>query len=280
MLNSNELTTNVKSHTEWLKPRKRKDEEGRTEYRFKSSCCSQLVIWYHGERPDECPFCGKLFWNKPGYEYHLFLLQEEYRTTGDGDVLLRLFPVLEHYTRVIIAQILRETNASLRQEEFDTKSKELTYKIFEYVLVKNWIVQSFGSLIKKISPGVLYRKYQEDSHMSLNHIGRNNSAEYWERMAGKIQGLSTTDEIPGDQQVSLVPEITKICEKITEIICRNHGVTESFLFLSGMISKMNRRPLVFLERFYSEFGSQTKKNVELGELEIHDYLVSLQQESA
>ena len=116
--------------------------------------------------------------------------------------------------------------------------------------------------------------------MSLNHIGRNNNSEYWEKMAGKIPGLSTTDVLPGDQQASLVPELVRICKKITEIIRSNYSSSESLLFLTGMLVKMTKKPTAFLQNFYSEFGTLTRDHVDLGELELKRYLEQVGQESA
>ena len=52
------------------------------------------------------------------------------------------------------------------------------------------------------------------------------------------------------------------------------------MFLSGLISRLSKKPAVYLQKFYTEFGTETRNNIEKAELVFFKYLKDVQERTA
>ena len=267
----------LKDKKAWLKAKKVKVGD-HYEWSFPSSCCGVMQTWLYGEKPLMCPSCGAPYWDKPKHEYHLFLLQDEYFKTKSPDTLLELFKVLLVYARTIVADLLRSSRVNLPNADFDEKCRELAYRVFEFPLQERRINLSFGALLKKIAPGVLFKDIGHDQTVSLNAKGRRPGTEYWEDLI-RSRGLLMTEEdhinSPSFQESLQASEsLIKAIKDIDEVIYFNFGIVEAITFLSGFTSLMKRKSLKFMGRFYGEYGNQTKANIEKAAQVLRDYTIS------
>lgn len=265
--------------SEWLKPRKVR-VEGKLQYSFKSSCCGIIVQWNFSEKPTECPYCFDKYWDKPNYEYQLFTLQEEYQKTRDQAVSVKIFEILEAYSRICIVNTLHKTKAFLRSNDFNEKSRELAYLVYEFILKEKWIQFSFGSLIGKILPGVLYKNYERESEISMTPEF-NNPKVSTERdvdfMALKNKNLQFTEDHVGNPALDIHTSMSKVLMKeffppIVKKIFYDYSNREVMLFLIGVRYKLKKHRPIHMNRFYNAFGTQIESLVDRSELMLKRYL--------
>lgn len=264
----------------WEKIKKRSDA-GRTRYSWLTPCCSTVVSWWYGEKPETCPSCGAKHWVRGGWhEYRLFNLQDQLQEKRTDAVLVEILDVLEDYARIMIASLYASMGASADPITFDEKAMELAYRVYEFILKGAWIRLSFGALMKKIRPGVMFGDADHDKTLSLDRSEDNDNTflDYaFQKQTDQL--LVYEPDHLADQEFQaqhpIAVELKKGVELIVEKVQSNYGVSGSLKMLSGLHAKMTRKPVKFLSSFYQEFGMDTRNNVEKAELIIFKYLVDL-----
>ena len=272
--------TDLSNASEWLKAKKVRVGE-KLVYSFKASCCGTLHQWAYGEKPETCPACGAIYWDKPKHEYHLFVMQDDWFKNGNRRVLDKMFEVMLDYSRIIVAGTFKASNVTVTQEYFDDTCRDIAYKLLEFPLLNKRINLSFGAMIHKIKLGPLYKDQHTYQTLSLNDKEPGEKAEFWEKQTTKIDTLVTHENHLESQafqdNTRMSEELTKITEYVHELVHFNSGSTGSLIFLSGLVSRLSKRPAMYMNKFYAEFGNQARDYIEKAELAFFAYLKDVQE---
>lgn len=245
--------------------------------------CGNIVQYRYGETPQECPFCGSPYWNKPREEYKLFMIQDEYIESGfDKKKLAPMYEILVFYAENIIKRAIKG-KVLFAPEVLNEKAQDVALQFFEmYFKKEGYLVQlSFGGILSKIALGVLYnpKVKQNDDLLSLDY-------ELDER---RRMGDTTTkfmedgpekDRLNEDvyeaydrknPQESLEP-VMKIIIEEKDHIREDFSLEDSLLYLVGMRLYLIKNPRCSIDEFYDYYGDSVKLDIENSLSRIHEDL--------
>lgn len=229
--------------------------------------CGEDITYQRGEKPDECPFCGKERWLKPETETELFLLQKEYLEIRDNEILGKMYLILKSYASSIIKKII----SGKFRYDFDwleMKAHDATNSLLEYYLVKpNFKVNSsFGAYLQWKVKEVLYMYKDEEQHDSLNqHLKDNNHKEFedlvylngYKSVFGK--SIVESEEELEQQKLFLEGLTCMIDRQLIKIKMESlHLSLMTCICLKVLLEKRKSA----LTRYYNKFGGRSKKLVD------------------
>lgn len=247
--------------------------------------CGEIVRYSYGETPQECPFCGSPYWNRPREEYKLFMIQDDYIASGyDRSKLSPMYEILVFYAENIIKRAIKG-RVLFAPELLNEKAQDIALNFFEsYFKKEHYVVNSsFGGILSKIALGVLYspKVKATDDLLSLDF-------ELDER---RRMGDTTTkfmedgpekDRLNEDvyetydrknPQEALIP-VMNIIQEEKDHIREDFSLSESFLYLVGIrlfLSKTQGHKNL-LNDFYDYYGDSVKQDIEFTFSRIHDVL--------
>lgn len=256
------------------------------EYKIKErKCqhCGNIVKYSYGETPQECPFCGSPYWNKPREEYRLFTIQDEYIDAGyDKSKLTPMYEVLVFYAENIIKRAIKG-KVLFSPEILNEKAQEIALQFYElYFKRENFVVSlSFGGILSKMALGVLYnpKVKQQDDLLSLDF-------ELDERR--KMGDTTTRFMEDGPERDRLNEDVYEIYDRnnpletlepimhiiITEKehIKEDFSLRDALMFLAGMRVYLLKNPKCSMDEFYAYYGDNVKLDIENAFKQIHDVL--------
>jgi hypothetical protein len=250
-------------------------------YKKITSCCGKPVSYKRGTKPEVCPFCGDIYWDKPKGERDLFILQDEYFETKDEKCLALMYKHIFNYSENIIKNSI---SVIYSQEKMEEKAEALAIILLEkYLKDPNFKIEhSFGGLLIRMSKGVLYSKKtkNEDRTHSLDFkvgddtISLTDNPSYFisDPLFKKDFGEDVFDIIDKKSTIMLIKEIEKIIELIFTRIRDNGNPEQTLLFLIGIRNFFSDSRKDFSD-FYTEFGNETRDNIEKTKLVIREYLL-------
>jgi hypothetical protein len=270
---------------------KRKDDDGKTVYFIKStSCCGHYLEWLRGESPDECPFCGCKYYDKPNLEMRLFTLQDqwldEYNKNKSTKILgEKMFPIIQEYAINMIKGMIKGKR-SLSEDELQERSFDAATLLIEVILrdPDHRMKYSFGDYLSRLCKSVCYSTKNHEKTFSLNSMLKDGETEFGETIVVNTYelsgGLESAQELKMDNRVEMrgvredvIEKIVGLVEKSAKILFDNTGSYEQkIMYLQGLLMKLEKRNTKVLSEFYETSGKSIKNYVERGELIIFSYL--------
>jgi hypothetical protein len=270
---------------------KRKDDDGKTVYFINStSCCGHYLEWFRGESPDECPFCGCKYYDKPNLEMKLFVLQdqwlEEYNKNKSTTILgEKMFPIIQEYAINMIKGMIKGKR-SLPEDELQERSFDAAALLIEVILrdPDHRMKYSFGDYLSRLCKSVCYSTKNHEKTFSLNSMLKDGETEFGETIVANTYELSGGLEDPQELKMNnllemrevredVVEKIIGLVEKSAEILFDNTGSYEQkIMYLQGLLMKFEDVNTKILSEFYEYSGKAIKSYVERGELIIFDNL--------
>jgi len=264
--------------------------DGKTAHFIESAaCCNTRVEWSRGEKPLRCPSCGDKYFDKPGLEYKLFVLQdkflEDYKKTGSTRILgEKMFPLIHEYAENHIKALLKG-KACISREDLYEKANDAATMLIEVILKNNEhrMNVSFGAYLKRLCKAVAYKDKASDQMLSMEFL-IGDDTEFGDtisrkdvRMNGDGEHVEETvvfnnryesPEIESD----VSRELCGLIEKSAEIIRETSGAEKSYMFLIGLYNKFALKSDKIMNGFYEIAGNEVRRLVEKGEMVVFGYL--------
>lgn len=251
--------------------------------------CEKVIGWYWGSKPERCPYCNSVSWDKPHDEAVLFNLQDRYLQSRDPSILGEMFPVLRVYAERIIKKNLAG-NRKYDDLTLDTKASDSANKLIEYFLEKPafYITDSWGFYLKKIVQQYMYAKRYKDvdqneisletpiSETSDGNVQTLGSDLY--RRYGAESAFSTEWAEKDMQRESLTMEVVQFIEFLFRKAEREADYRRAFLQLVLLWQFMNGQSKRYFNRFYDRFGAEYKAQHETVKLELSKFIQETHEE--
>lgn len=247
---------------------------------YKKECfsCRTVSSYKAKQRPENCPHCGILFWDKPSDEYKLFVLQKQFFESGrDNRVMTAMFLGIKEYAANMIKGRAKRTKV-FTKTYIDEKSADAATIIVEQFLKNpNYQINvSFGGCLNRVLNGVMYKGQTFDKYLSLNQPMFSGSHELQDNLA-RI-GLAHHEEkflyfsTPQLSETSCSSEVFELVEKISASLKMVQNTNASLGYLLVLKHKLSKKRVGFIEAFYKSFGYDHRENFEKAEIVIRRFL--------
>lgn len=254
-------------------------------YSIECSVCGQEIEYKHKSKPNVCPNCNNLYWDKPTDERELFLLQDRYFQNGrrQEDLGLIYLKVLE-YAKNIIKNKLKG-KVFLSKEDFEDKANKIAIKVIEGYLrsESNRVDNSFGGIIGWIANGELFSARKEDQTESLNNTIFDSQNEMITTLS-EVSNVTTSSDYSSDpqnnlsyySQENLLKELRNLLDGIYNRVYEYRS-SQNLLFLLGIDHFLSSKKNIFIREFNSIISNQTKRDIEKTKLVMRNYLIERRQ---
>lgn len=244
------------------------------------SICGHQVTWEWGNKPEKCPKCGAIHYDKPPMEAKLFNLQQKYVDTQDTDVIGEMFPLMKEYARRIVLQNLAG-HVRYDETKLDTKASDTANKLTEYYLSKpNFVIyQSFGYYLDRIAKQNMFAKKLQDQDRS--EFSMQEYVERHENNSNALDNLEYESETTSDlwqEKVEsemnidfIVGETMRYFETMFKMLHEKYGYRDAMLqmiLLRHFIGRASRR--VF-SKWWKVYGQRHKEIHEKVKLAFNEY---------
>lgn len=257
------------------------EENEKKKYTKKCGLCLKPITWIHGNKPDICPECNAIYWDKPIDECYLFNLQEKYKQTKDQKYLGQMYERLIIYGSKIARKMLG--SAKLDQEKFEDRVQDAVTYFISYYLKREdyYITMSFGYQIIKALQQQLYRKKQQD--IDKNELSYDAPVKGGEEKTFKDKisedfddGNKYDNEILHQTNKNFVlEEISNFIDKIYNSIAENRGIDQAVLSMILLHNYILKQKDQYFEDFYKYYGYELKESFELEKLVLLEFLEEL-----
>jgi len=264
--------------------------DGKTVFFIESaSCCKTRIEWVRGEKPLACPDCGDKYFDKPGLEYFLFTLQdqflEDYAKTGSTKILgEKMFPLIREYAENLIKALLKG-KTRISHEDLREKANDAATMLVEVILKsKEHKMQfSFGEYLKRLCKSVAYKDKESDKMFSMDYLISDDTEfgdtiskkDVWVNESGeKVEETVTFNNRHDDSEIEsdVSRELCGLIKKSAEIIRESSGIEKSWLYLIGLYNKFALKSDKIMNGFYEIAGNSVRNLIEKGELLIFTHL--------
>jgi hypothetical protein len=269
------------------------DEQGKTlYYTAKTECCGNRVEWYRGEAPDFCPHCGDKYFTKPGLEYKLFHLQDQFiadfTVTGSTRILgEKMFPLIHEYAENLIKGLLKG-RACISPDSLYEKANDAATRLIEVILKTpdHRMRQSFGGYLQRLCKSVAYEDKETDKTYSMEFLVGDET-----EFGSIISRQEVRETEDGDSVVEtlvlnnqhddhhtgavndLSEDLCRLIQKSAQIIQENTGSRAvSMMYLIGLHNKLRKIGESRMDQFYTAVGREVRSYVEKGELVVYKHL--------
>lgn len=257
--------------------------DGKVKYDKICVYCLQEVSFYHGKKPERCPYCGAKNYIKPPTETKLFILQNKFLATRNKEYLSQMFILLKSYASSIIKKLLPKS-FTYNYEHVDEKAEDVATLFIEYYLAhpEFKIEKSFGGLLQWRVKEVLWNKkdQREDNHSSLDKQLSEDEGTSGKEMLDIVDlshvqpfygtGIGQEDRrIEGDD---LVDGLCKVIESISETLKSYNSKFIVYYTLLGICLSIENHSSLYMDKFYHKFGSTLKEGVDLSMLLIYRFI--------
>lgn len=248
--------------------------------KVKCSNCGEIIQYIHKNKPDVCPNCGNVYWNKPLDEFTLFTLQDEYLLTRDNKILTQMYTILKLYAKKLIVKMVKN-KFYFSKIELDMKAHDSVNKMMLYYLEKPAfrVGSSFGGYLKWPIRGVLYGEKAEDN-LSLNQlIGED--VEFGDCLP--LESSSVQEKLQVEFESGFLDSQSKVTENIYNIVCqqiipflvKTFSSRLAFLTLVGISHKLSAKSESFMDSYYLYTGLEVQEYVNTSVAVVYKYLKSL-----
>lgn len=243
---------------------------------YMKSCpqCKGTISFIGNSVPRDCPHCGQMYWFKPRDERRLFILQYRFFESGrDPHLLGEMYLEMRRYAENLLKNRAKK-GRPFSKNFLEEKSSDATNRLIERFLTNPdyKIHVSFGMMLNK-SLGFIYSNKDRmiDQAVSFDQPFFENGSSMMDNMVrlglGSPEVLITRSIRGEDENQRVAALVKKTLDAIHDTVRRQQGARNAILFLCGMrLQLFARRPAHASERFYSTFGSDTRRNIERAEL--------------
>ena len=257
------------------------EENEKKQHIKKCGLCFKQVSWEHGNKPDVCPLCGAIQWDKPVDECYLFNLQEKYKQTKDQKYLGQMYERLIVYGSKIARKMLG--SAKLDEEKFNDRVQDaVTYFISYYLRREDYYITiSFGYQIQKALQQQLYKKKQQD--IDKNEMSYDAPVKWGEEKTFKDKisedfddGNKYDNEILHETNKNFIlEELSNFIDQIYNAIAKNRGVDQAILSMILLHNYILKQKDQYFEDFYKYYGYELKESFETEKLVLLEFLEEL-----
>ena len=248
----------------------------------KCSICERNVTWEWGNKPETCPSCGAIKFDKPPLEAKLFNLQKKFLDNDrDPEVIGEMFPIMQEYSRRIILKLLTG-NARYDETKVETKSADTANKLTDYYLAKPQfqIIESFGFYLDKIAKQNMFAqklKNIDQMEMSMDeYVERHeDNSSALDALQYESEEASNRDDEEKEAKINeamLIDETMKFVKHMVDSLRRERGykiAMYQLLLLSALIQKRNKH---YFHRVYKIQGQEYKEVFDKVEGAFHRFL--------
>jgi hypothetical protein len=234
--------------------------------------CGKIVKWFHGSRPEKCPYCDCIKWYKPDDECKLFNLQDKYLETRDNKYLSQMYNILYPYTKRIILKMLHGHKSYDDDKLEDKIQGTVTYFISYYLRKDTYrVTDSFGFLLKKGAEQQLYSQKVKDvdSH----------ELSYDKPMTdGETTFLSElkADNVPLEYEKTCIEnDLTVFIDKMFMKMCEYNDLSTAILALR-LFHLYTSGTKIDYNLFYSIFGTEFKNILETEKFAIYEFIQDME----
>lgn len=257
------------------------EENEKKKYTKKCGLCLKPITWIHGNKPDICPECNAIYWDKPVDECYLFNLQEKYKQTKDQKYLGQMYERLIIYGSKIARKMLG--SAKLDQEKFEDRVQDAVTYFISYYLKREdyYITMSFGYQIIKALQQQLYKKKQQD--IDKHEISYDAPVKGGEEKTFKDKISEDFDDgnkydndiLNQSNKNFILEEISEFIEKVYNSIAENRGIDQAILSMILLHNYILKQKDQYFEEFYKYYGYNLKESFELEKLVLLEFLEEL-----
>jgi len=246
----------------------------------KCGVCAKQVTWIHGSKPEICPYCQAIRWDKPRDEAILFNIQKKYLETRDQKYLGQMYLHMLPYATRIINKMLG-SNVHIDEEKLQDRIEDTVTYFISYFLKRPdyYITESFGFQLLKAAQQQLYRKKQKD--IDMREISYDEPVKDGEDNTFKDKITEDTLEDGNKYTQSLVDisnrtyllkEISLFIDKMYNSIALNRGVDNAVLSLVLLHHYLNKQKEPFFDKFYEYYGTDLKESFELEKIALMEFI--------
>lgn len=234
--------------------------------------CNQVVRYSYGETPQECPFCGSPYWNKPREEYKLFSIQDEYIDSGmNKEKLIPMYEVLVFYAENIIKKAIKG-KILFSPEVLNEKAQDVALNFFEmYFKKEGYVVKtSFGGILSKISLGVLYdpkiRMADESISLDIELNEKNSLSDIAPSIVTEEEKEKFSEDVyqayDKNNPLQILDTIEDVIRSQVKFLKEDFSKEDAFLFLSALCLRLRKRDRNCLNEFYDYYGDTVKQDID------------------
>ena len=249
----------------------------------KCGVCTKQVKWEHGSKPETCPYCSAIRWDKPHDEAVLFNIQKKYLETKDQKYLGQMYTHMLPYATRIINKMLG-ANVHIDEERLQDRIEDTVTYFISYFLKRPdyYITESFGFQLLKAAQQQLYRKKQKD--IDMREISYDTPIKEGEENSFKDK--ITEDSLEDGNKYShdlvnisnrsyILKEVSSFIDKVYATIAKNRGIDEAIIALVLLHHYLSKKKDYFFDDFYSHFGTQYKDSFELEKIVLMEFIEEL-----
>lgn len=262
------------------------EEIERKKYIKKCPICNKQISWIHGDKPDLCPHCNAVRWDKPKDEAILFNLQEKFKVNRDEKILGQMYLKMIPYAQKIINRQLGGT-VRYDEERLEEKAQDSVTTVISYFLRRPnfYITESFGFQLLKAAQQQLYRKKQQD----IDKKEFSYDAPVKEGEKNTFKEKITEDSIEAGNRYSqdildisnrafIIKELSDFIDSMYNSIAENRGIDTAILSMILLHHYLNKKKDSLFNDFYDHFGSELKESFELEKIILMEFLEELNME--
>jgi len=249
------------------------------------SHCKHEQRYENKQKPKFC-ICENPFWDKPEYEYKLFMLQRDYIDSGyDIEYLKKMYPILLLYAKKLLLKKIKGkiflTEKKVQEKVFDT-----VHKLYEYYLRdENYrVVESYAGALNYGFLDTLYNRKEraKNNTYSLNLELDDKGTELLTNIIGfgYIDLLDERDEV--DEQYfkssnELVLRLTDFLNNLISKAEENFNHIIAFKIVCGVNHLLAKRDDRFMDKYFDTVGRKVKNLIQWFYTKIYDFLKEYKQ---
>jgi hypothetical protein len=243
----------------------------------KCPICKKNIEWEHGDKPETCPHCLSIMWDKPADECILFNLQERYLKSRDNKVLGQMYTVMIPYARRII---LKQLKHHLDEERLEERVEDSVTTIIRYYLTKPEykILYSFGAMLFGPTQQELFKKKQQDIDMlemsydcPLDDGESTLKDTLSETLLHKEDFSSQLNDV---EKTALIAKVIRFLTMTFTIIVKQYTYEKAMYTMLLLHHFFNKKDLHFFDDFYNHYGTDLKDIFEKTKLSLMEFLES------
>ena len=235
--------------------------------------CGTTVVYSYGTKPIVCPVCGNKWWDKPADEFNLFMLQNDYISSGrQPEKLSLMYEGLIRYSENLIKKNLKG-KAVLDPERIHEQAEDTALNFLEVYLKKeDYVVEfSFGGLLRRYVNGVMYNGHEKinDSTVSLDMTiaedmkFEDNMFRFMETSPVKEDfELDAYMEYEKAHPEELSDDLISIIKRKKDKISKTEGPVNALLFLIAVRCFLARTRKCSIDEFYDYYGDGLKLDID------------------
>lgn len=262
--------------------------------------CKQEVVYGRGSKPDRCPHCDSLYWEKPDVEYQLFILQDEFllnreklmfewevknkrktptigdegfydfikeiNNQADTQALLKFQAILKLYCKKMLNKMLYG-KFYFTKIFLEEKASDATNNIIFYYLSKpNFrIDNSFAGYAIWQLKGVLYCDKEEEQNKSFDQYVETNLDGFELELRNSEEfRLKSVDDFEKkflDKNDIIIDNIIRRIRNICTELKKNFDYKTTVLVLNGISHRMSNLGSAFINNYNDWIGIENTKKV-------------------